>query len=36
MYTENPVSEKNPVNQDSHELFTVSGTWSSKLIKMNA
>ena len=36
-YIENPVSEKNPVNQESQELMsTVGGTSISKLIKMNA
>ena len=30
------VYTNNPVNQEGQELFTVSGTWSSKLIKMNA
>ena len=36
-YIENPVSGKNPVNQESQELMsTVRGTSISKLIKMNA
>ena len=36
-YIENPVSGKNPVNQESQELMsTVGGTSISKLIKMNA
>ena len=36
MYTESPVSGKNPVNQEGQELLcTVGGTWSSKLIKIN-
>ena len=36
MYTENPVSGKNPVNQESQELMsTVGGTSISKLIKIN-
>ena len=34
MYTEYPVSGKNAVNQESQALWsTVSGSWSSKLIK---
>ena len=36
MYTEIPVSGKNPVNQEGQELMsTVSGTWSSKLMKIS-
>ena len=36
MYTENPVSGKNPVNQECQELMsTVGGTSISKLIKIN-
>ena len=34
---ENQVSGNNPVNQEGQELlFTVRGTWSLNLIKMNA
>ena len=35
MYTENPVSGENPVNQESQALWSlVGGTWNLKLIKM--
>ena len=36
MYTENPVSGKDPVNQESQALLSqVGGTWSWKLIKFS-